>query len=57
MVFNVHVWSTKLDEIALANDLWDYKYKLTPYLQSMAVLDASFSSCIFYVVISMDIEL
>ncbi|MFB9759300.1 hypothetical protein [Ectobacillus funiculus] len=40
--FNVHVWASKLDEIAIAIDLWDYKYKIIPYLQSIAALDASF---------------
>ena len=45
--FNVHVWSSKLDEIALANDLWDYKYKMIPYLQSSFSLDASFIPVVF----------
>ncbi len=45
--FNVHVWTTKLDEIALANDLWDYKYKMIPYLQSSFSLDASFIPVVF----------
>ena len=41
--FNVHVWFTKFDEIAIANGLWNYPYKLIPfYLPALPWMQLSF---------------
>lgn len=41
--FNVHVWLTKLDELAITNGLWSFQYKLIPYLNSSFSVDAAFA--------------
>lgn len=45
--FNVHVWTTKLDAVAVNNGLWNYPYTLVPYLPSSPVLDASLTPIMF----------
>jgi hypothetical protein len=48
--FNVHVWFTKFDEIAIANGLWNYPYKLIPFLSASFALDAAFVPVVFMLV-------
>jgi hypothetical protein len=48
--FNIHVWFTLFDEIAVANGLWNYPYKLIPYLSASFALGAAFVPVVFMLV-------
>jgi hypothetical protein len=48
--FNVHVWFTYLDEIAIDNGLWNYPYKLIPFLTANFSIGAAFIPVIFMLV-------
>jgi hypothetical protein len=47
---NVHVWFTKFDEIAIDNGLWNYPYKLIPFLTASFALGAAFIPVVFMLV-------
>ena len=48
--FNIHVWLTKFDEIAVANELWNYPYILNPFATASFSLDAAFAPVVFMLV-------
>jgi len=48
--FNIHVWLTKFDEIAVANELWNYPYVLNPFATASFSLDAAFAPVVFMLV-------
>jgi hypothetical protein len=47
---NIHIWFTKFDEIAIDNGLWNYPYKLIPFLTASFSIGAAFIPVVFMLV-------